>query len=35
LEGDVVVGHHTAKVLDKINHFKKCQIITLSFETAR
>jgi hypothetical protein len=24
LEGDMVVRHHTAKVFDQINHFKKC-----------
>jgi hypothetical protein len=35
LEGNAVIGHHTAKVLDQINHFKKCQAIHLSSETAQ
>jgi hypothetical protein len=35
LEGDMVIGHHTAKVFDKIVHFKKCQAIYLSSETVQ
>jgi hypothetical protein len=35
LEGDMVIGHHAAKVLDQIDHFKKCHAMYLFFETAR
>ncbi len=35
LEGDMVVGHHTAKVFDKIAHFKKCHAMHPFFETVQ
>jgi hypothetical protein len=35
LEGDMVVGHHTAKVFDKFIHFKKCHAMHPFFETVQ
>ena len=35
LEGDLVIGHHAAKVFDQIGHFKKCHAMHLFFETAQ
>ena len=26
IEGDVIIGNHSAKVLDKIDHLKKCHL---------
>jgi hypothetical protein len=35
LEGDMVIGHHTAKVFDKIGDFKKCHAMHPFFETVQ
>jgi hypothetical protein len=35
LEGNMVIGHHTAEVFHEIDHFEKCHAMYPFFETAQ